>query len=137
VEEAGKSQIANLDFAGACDHDVSRLQVTMHDPVPVEIDKALQELVEDRLDGACWNGLTLWLIVVMNDLQQVVLGIFKDNEDALFLENDLGCVHNIGVGEFSTQSHLSDGRLRDARILEFAFFVRLESEVISKVGCCV
>ena len=55
----------------------------MHDPVAMEIDKALQELVQNRLDSSRRYGLALRLVVVVDDLEQVVLCILEDDEDAL------------------------------------------------------
>jgi hypothetical protein len=60
----------------------------MHDPVAVEVYKALEQLVHDRLDNFGGDGVAVGLSVVVDDLQEIVLGILKHDEDALLLEND-------------------------------------------------
>lgn len=111
MEETRETQISNFDFTLFCDHDVGRLQISVHDPVAVQVYKALQELIQDRLDGPRWYGLALWLIVVMDDLQEVVLCIFENNEDTFVFKDNLRCVNNIWMCQLRAQSHLSYGRL--------------------------
>jgi hypothetical protein len=129
VKEAGQSEIANLDFSCAGDHYVSRLEVAMHNPVPVQVDEALQQLVQDGLDGAGGYGLALGLIVVVDDLEQVVLGILEYDEDALFFQDYLDRVHDVWVRKLGAQGHLSYRGLRYARILQFTLLIRLESAI--------
>lgn len=47
--------------------------------------------------------------MMVNNLQQVVLTIFENHEDAFILENDFGQVNDIGMGQLGAQGHLSDG----------------------------
>ncbi len=53
---------------------------------------------------------------MVDDLQQVVLGVLEHHEDGLVLEDDLDQLDHVGVVELRTQGHLADGRLRDARV---------------------
>ena len=65
-----------------------------------------------------------WLSVVMDDLEEIVLGIFEDHEDAFVFEYDFDEADHIRVAQFGTQSHLSDGRLGYAGVLGlFPLFV--------------
>jgi hypothetical protein len=50
---------------------------------------AVEELEHDAFDGAWWDRMPCWLRVVMDDLQEVVLGILEDHEDALVFQDDL------------------------------------------------
>jgi len=131
VEQASKAKIAYLDFASTSDHDVGGLEIAMHDPVPVQVNESLQQLVQNRFDSSCGYCLALRLVVVVDDLEQVVFGILKHNVDALVLQDDFYRVHDIWMCELGAQGHFSNGRLRNARILQLAFFIRLEP---SRVG---
>ena len=65
--------------------------------------------------------------MVVDDLQQVMLGIFKDHENTLRLQDDLDQVDQELIRQLGAKCHFSDCRLGDASILQFrAFFVRLE-----------
>lgn len=61
----------------------------MHDPVAVEVKEAVEELKEDRFDHAGGDGMSLWLGVMVDDLEEIMLAIFEDHEDTFVLENDL------------------------------------------------
>jgi hypothetical protein len=67
----------------------------MHDPVAVEVYKALEQLIHDRLDNFGGDGVAVGLSVVVDDLQEIVLGILKHDEDALLLENDFHSVDDV------------------------------------------
>lgn len=82
--------------------------------------------MENGLDALCWDGAACRLSVVVNDLKQVMFGILEDDEDAFVLEDYLHGMNDIRVRQFSAQSHFSDSGLRDASILNFALFIRLE-----------
>lgn len=62
----------------------------------------------------------------MDDLQQVVFGVFEDHEDAFRLEDDFYEVNEGWMAEFGAKGHFPDRRLRDAGVLEFAFLVWFE-----------
>lgn len=49
--------------------------------------------------------------MVMNDLEQVMLTVFKHHEDALVFEDDFGQVDNVGMRQLCTQGHLPNGGL--------------------------
>jgi hypothetical protein len=61
----------------------------MQDPVGMEIEQSIQQLEHDRPDHGRWNSMPLRLSVMMNDLQQIMLCIFKYHEDAFVFQNDL------------------------------------------------
>lgn len=66
--------------------------------------------------------------VMLNDLQEIMLGVFKYHEDALVLENDLDQVDHIRVRELRTEGHFPTRRLGNACVLDdLPFFIRLES----------
>ena len=71
---------------------------------------------------------------MVDDLKQVVLRILEDDVDALVLQDDLYSMHDIWVCKLCAQGHLAYGGLRDARVLELAFLIRLES---GRVSMCV
>ena len=64
--------------------------------------------------------------MVVGDLEEIVLGVFKDHEDAFALEDDFDEVDEGWMGEFGAQGHFADCGLRDAGVLQFAFFVGFE-----------
>ncbi len=61
-------------------------------------------------------------------LQEIVFGIFEYDEDTLILEYYLDGTNDVGMVELSAQRHLPYGGLRDSRILDLAFLVRLEPD---------
>jgi len=66
--------------------------------------------------------------MVLDYLEEVVLGVFKDHEDAFVFEDDFDEVDHIRVGEFGAEGHFSAGGLGYASVLDyFAFFVGFES----------
>lgn len=65
-----------------------------------------------------------WLRVVMDDLEQVMLGIFKDHENTFILQNDFDQANDIDVTQLGAQCHLTNSRLRYSGILDlFSFFI--------------
>jgi len=111
VEAAGEAEVAYADGAGGCDHYVCRFQVAVHDPVLVEVVQTVQKLEEDGFDHAGGYGSARWLGVVVDDLQQVVLAVLEDHEDAFVFKNDFDKVDEVWVSKFCAQRHLTDGRL--------------------------
>ncbi len=64
---------------------------------------------------------------MLNDLQQIMLGIFKHHKDTLVFEDDFDQVNNIWVRKLGTQSHFAACRLGYPGVLDhFTFLVRLE-----------
>lgn len=64
--------------------------------------------------------------MVVDDLEEIMLGVFKDHEDAFAFQNDFDKMYERWVGEFRAQGHFADSGLRDAGVLQFALFIRLE-----------
>lgn len=127
VEQAGETEIANFHLPRRRDHDVGWFEITVEDPVGVQVLAAVEELEHDALDGVWRDGMPRLLGVVVDDLQQVVLGVLKDHEYALVLEDDFDELDDVGVVEFGAEGHFSHGGLRDARVGDLlAFLVRLE-----------
>ena len=89
VEESSESEISNLNSAVARHHDVGRLQVPVEHPVGVEIQKTVEELIKDRLDGRGGDWVASRLSVVVDDLEKIMLGVFKYHEDTLVFEDYL------------------------------------------------
>jgi len=48
----------------------------------VQVEKTVEELEQDRADHFCWNGVALGLGVVVDYLEEVVLCVFEDHENA-------------------------------------------------------
>lgn len=127
VEHAREAQVADFDLARRRDHDVGGLEVAVQHPLRVQVLAAVEQLEHDALDGGGRDRVARLLGVVVDDLQQVVLGVLKHHIYALVLEDDLGQFDDVGVREFRAQCHLAHRRLRDARVGEgLAFFVGLE-----------
>ena len=64
---------------------------------------------------------------MVDDLKQIVLCVLENDKDALFFQDYLHGMHDVGVRKLSAECHFSDGRLRNSGVLQFAFLVRLES----------
>jgi hypothetical protein len=75
----------------------------------MQVYKSMQELVEDRSDGSCRNRRPLGLVVMMDDLEQVVLGILEDYVNALVFQDDFYSMYHIWMGKLSAEGHFSDG----------------------------
>ena len=58
--------------------------------------------------------------MVVDDLQEVVLRVLEDHEDAFRFEDDFHKVYECRVAELSAERHLADRGLRDASVLELA-----------------
>lgn len=94
----------------------------------MEVEQAIQQLEQNRSDHGCRDGMSLWLGVVVDDLQQIVLCVLEDHEDTLVLQDDLFESYHVSMGELRTKSHLSNGRLRQARVLDqLALLIGLKS----------
>jgi hypothetical protein len=102
----------------------------MHDPISVEVEQALQQLIHDGFYGASWDSVSVRLGVMMDNLEQVVLRIFKNNINAFVFKNDLDGMDHIRMCQLGAKSHFSDGRLGDARVADFAFLVRLKPRIV-------
>lgn len=127
VEAAGQAQVANLDLSAGRDHDVGGLEITVQNPVGVQVLAAVEELEHDALDRGWRYGVARLLRVMVDDLQQVVLGILKHHEDALVFENDFHQPDDVWVSELAAEAHLTDGALGNARVADLlALLVRLE-----------
>ncbi len=61
--------------------------------------------------------------MVMDDLQQIMLGILKHHEDTLVFQDNLDQLDYIGMAEFGAQGHLSDSGLRYSSILDLLAFL--------------
>jgi hypothetical protein len=99
----------------------------MHDPVPMKVQQPLELLKHDGFDGSGGNSMSTGLGMVMNNLKQVVFGVFKHNVDALVFQDNFVGMDDAGMGQFAAEGHLSYCRLGNTRILYLAFFVGFES----------
>lgn len=98
----------------------------------MQVQQPVEKLEQYRPDHGRWNRMSLRLGVVMNDLEQVMLGIFEHHEDALVFQNDFLQLHNVWMVQLRAQGHFPNGRLRQARVLnDLSLFVRLESGTVS------
>ena len=130
VEAARETEITNLDASAVGDHDVGGFQVSVQDPGGVEVVTSIEKLEQQTLDDSGRDGPSRpgrLCRVMMNDLQQIVLGVLKDHEDALVLEQRLHQANDVGMAQLRAETHLADGRLRDARVADLlALLVGLE-----------
>lgn len=99
----------------------------MHDPVAVKVEKPIKKLIHDGAKSGCGNRCSWVLSVPVYDLQEIMLGVFEDHEDALGFQDNLDQMNDVLVGQLGTQRHFADSRLGNAGVLQFAFFVWLES----------
>jgi len=88
VEAAGKTKVADADGARGGYHDICGFEVAVHYPVLVEVVQAVEELKEYGFNHGCWDGATRWLRVVVYYLEEIVLAVFEDHEDAFVFEDD-------------------------------------------------
>ena len=116
IRQPGEPEIPNLDLPGRRDHDIRRLEVTMQNPVRVQVLTPVEQLKHNALDRARRDGMPRLLRMVVNNLQQIMLCILEHHKDALILENDLNQLDNVGVTQLRAERHLADGRLRNARV---------------------
>lgn len=47
VEESSKAKVTDANMAGGGDHDIGWLQVSMDDPILMEVEQTIQELKQD------------------------------------------------------------------------------------------
>jgi hypothetical protein len=113
--------LTDLDFAFCRDEDVCRFEVTVDDPVVMQVSDAIDDLPKERLEhgyrdrrpcrGMVMDDLLPSGVRQTNGLRQmielphekVVLGIFKDHVDRLFLEHDLAQSCEIDIVQFSVE----------------------------------
>ena len=51
VEEASQTKVTDSNLAFRSHHDVSRFEISVENPVRVEVQEAIEELKQDRFDG--------------------------------------------------------------------------------------
>lgn len=66
--DASETQVANLDDALGGDEDVGRLEIAVEDVMRVEVEDAVEKLVEERFERWRWEREADRLRVVVNDL---------------------------------------------------------------------
>jgi hypothetical protein len=74
----------------------------------MEILTSVQQLEHDALHRSRRDGMTSRLGVVMNDLQEIVLGVLEDHENTFVFQDDLMKFDDINMTKFGTQGHLPD-----------------------------
>lgn len=102
VEKTSKTQIANPNLTGRRDHDIGGLQISMEDPVAMQILATVEQLEHDTLHGGWRYGMTCRLGMVMDDLQQVMLSILENHVDTLVFQNDLNKLDDVYMAKFRT-----------------------------------
>ena len=75
VRQASETQVSDLDDAARGDENVGRFEIAVDDVGIVEVEKAVEELVGQRLENGRVDTIPYGLGVVMNDLLQVGGGI--------------------------------------------------------------
>lgn len=63
------------------------------------------------------------LSVMMNDLQEIMLGVLEDHEDAFVFENDFDETNHVHVTQLGTEGHFPDCRLGDSCVLDLLAFL--------------
>ncbi len=66
-------------------HNVGGFEVTVEDPIAVQVEKAIQKLEENAFDHRCGNSMTGRLGVVVYYLKKVVFAVFEDHIDTFIL----------------------------------------------------
>ena len=97
VEQTSQAKIPNFDLPARGYHDVCRFQVTMENPVGMQVLASIQKLKHDAFHCAWRDGVPRWLGVVVDDLQEVMLGVLKYHEDAFIFQDDLNELDDIRV----------------------------------------
>jgi hypothetical protein len=69
---------------------------------------SVEQLEHDTFHRGRWDGMTCRLGVMMDDLQEIVLGVLKDHEDTFVFQDDLMKLDDIYMTQFGTQGHLPD-----------------------------
>ena len=124
VEESGKTEIANFYLATRGYHDICWLEISMQNPIGMQVLTSIQELKHDALDS-CWRDrVPSRLRMVMNDLEEVMLSIFEHHEDTFTLQDNFHKSDDIYMTQLGAQGHLSYGGLGYSRVLDlFALLV--------------
>lgn len=63
------------------------------------------------------------LRMVVNDLEEIMLGIFENHKDTFTFQYDFDESDDIYMTQLGTEGHLPDGGLRDACILNLLAFL--------------
>jgi hypothetical protein len=108
VEESGKTEIPDLYLAARGYHDICGFEVSVQDPVGMKILTTIQELEHDAFDCCRGNWVTGWLRVVMDDLEEIMLGVFENHVDTLTFQDDFNKPDHIDMTQLGTEGHLSD-----------------------------
>lgn len=88
---------------------------------------SVEELEHDAFDGGRGYRMTRLLCVVVDDLQEIMLGVLKHHEYALVLEHDLAEFDDIAVAELTAETHFANCTLRYSRVTDLlALLIRLE-----------
>ena len=78
--------------------------------------------------------MSLGVRMVVDDLEQVMVCVFKHHEYTLILEDDLFELHNVGMIQLGAERHFPDGRLRETSILNgLAFLFRFEPRPVRRI----
>jgi hypothetical protein len=83
----------------------------------------IQELKHDALDRCRGNWVTGRLRVVMDYLEQVMLGVFENHEDTFTFQDDFHESDDIYMTQLGAESHLSDCGLGYSRVLNLLAFL--------------
>ena len=68
----------------------------------MQVKQTIQELKQYGFDRGCRNSMSSWLCVVVNDLQEIMLAVFKDHINAFLLQDDFDQVDQIWMVKLST-----------------------------------
>ena len=60
----------------------------MEDPVSMQILTTVKQLKHYAFHGGRRNGMPRWLSMMMDDLQQVMLGVLEHHKDTFVFEDD-------------------------------------------------
>ena len=80
----------------------------MQDPVCMQVLAAVQQLEHDALHSGWGDRMPCRLGVMMDDLEEVMLGILEDHENTFVLENDFDEPDHIHMTQLGTEGHLTD-----------------------------
>lgn len=63
------------------------------------------------------------LSVMMNNLQEIMLGVLEDHEDTFVFEDDFDETNDIDVTQLGTEGHFPDCGLGDPCVLDLLSFL--------------